>query len=162
ESLKKAEKVGPMFTEKLPVSAEMSIWNGKPERCLTVKWRKTISDRLKHGEGRTKTNEAMLKQHANRETNKDENGSQEENSALGFSVLPNTFNFKDGSKVRKETSDLVPDKPNFVKGKDKGPSKTAMRARAVPEPGGSGSNAAEPSARRQQAEQFVGGVTGDP
>lgn len=127
-SLKKAEKVVPTFAGTLPVSAEMSKWRGKPESCLSLKWRRAIRGRLKHGEGRTKTDEAKLKTHANRETIKDENGSQG-NVVLKFSVLPNTFNFKDGSKGRKETNDLVPDKPNFGKGKDESPSKTAVRTK---------------------------------
>lgn len=109
-SLKKAEMVG---TKKLPVSSETRIWNGNTKHCFSLNRRRALSNRFKRREEKTKKDAATLKQHADGERSNAENGSHavmslQENDVLSFSVLPKTFHFKDGSKGRKETNDLVP------------------------------------------------------
>lgn len=130
---KKAEVVGPTNTEELPVSSEMRIHNRNAKRSLSLKRRRSFSNGLKHGGEKKKKKDAVsLKQRAHQERSNGGNGSLavkplQENEVLRFSVLPNTFNFKDGSNGRKETSDPVPDKPDVPEGKEKSHNKSVVR-----------------------------------
>lgn len=115
-SLKRAATFGPNVTEKLLLSSEMRIrnWNRNAKHGLSLKRRRFLSDRLKQGEKKEK-NAITLNQPADQERSNAENKSHavmplQENDVLRFSVLPNTFNFKDGSNQRRETNDNVSSK----------------------------------------------------
>ncbi|XP_073327815.1 uncharacterized protein [Pagrus major] len=133
--IKKAKAIGPTTTERPPVSSETRILNPNhgTNRCLSLKKRRrSLPARLKHGEETMRKYVVTLKQPADREGRNTENESQagrplQENNVLRFSVLPNTFNFKDGSIDRKETDDSVPSKPALDEDKDKNPNKTVGR-----------------------------------
>ncbi|XP_074487589.1 protein AMN1 homolog [Sebastes fasciatus] len=135
-SLKKADTVGPANNEELPFSSEMRIWNKKTKPCLTLKRRWSLSNRLKRGEEKTENHTITLNQPADQERSEAENGSHavmplQNSDVLKFSVLPNSFSFKDGYNGTKETKDPVPDKPEFVEGKNKSHNNTVMRARGT-------------------------------
>ncbi|XP_041795782.1 uncharacterized protein si:ch211-106e7.2 [Chelmon rostratus] len=115
-SLKKT--VGPTNTEELPVSTEMRIWNRNTKRSPSLR-RRTLSDRLKCRTEKTKKDAVTLEQPADQEKSNAENGSQaviplQQNYVLRFTVLPKTFNFKDGSNGRQETNYHVPNKSAVV------------------------------------------------
>ena len=116
--IKKAEAVVPTNTERPPVSSEtrISSSNHGTVHCMSLKkrWR-SLPARLKHGEETKRKYRVTLKQPADQERSNAEHGSKagrplQENNILRFSVLPNTFDFKDGSNDRKETNDSVPSK----------------------------------------------------
>lgn len=116
-NLKRAATFGPNVTEKLLLSSEMRIrnWNRNAKHGLSLKSRRFLSDRLKQGEEKTEKNAITLNQPADQEISNAENESHaimplQENDVLRFSVLPNTFNFKDGSNQRRETNDPVSSK----------------------------------------------------
>ncbi|XP_034391226.1 uncharacterized protein LOC117732406 isoform X2 [Cyclopterus lumpus] len=117
-SIKKADTIGPVDTEKLPVSSEMRIVNGKNKTYLNLSWRRSLSEELTcDKEKRT----VVLKQPADQERTNAENGSEavwplQNNDILKFSVLPSSFTF--GSNGRKETKDPGQEKPDLVEGKD--------------------------------------------
>lgn len=117
-AIKKAEAIGPTNTERLPVSSEtrISSSNCGTRRCLSLKKkrRRSLPARLEHREETMRKYVVTLKQPADQERSNTEHGSQAgrplQENILRFSVLPNTFDFKDGSNDRKETDDSVPSK----------------------------------------------------
>lgn len=132
-SLKKTERSGSANTEELPASSEMSIWNGNNKRSLSLKRRRSLSHGFKLGEKKTKKDEVTLKQPAVHERSKAENGSQtvvplQENNVLRFSVLPNTFSFKDASNGIKDTTNDVSDKADLAGADDESPGVPVKRA----------------------------------
>ncbi|TDH09308.1 hypothetical protein EPR50_G00085300 [Perca flavescens] len=131
--LKKAKTAGPATTHQLQVSSEMRIRNGTTKPCPSLKRRRSLSHGLKRGEERTK--KVALDQPAKQERREAENGGHPvppvKNNVLKFSVLPNTFDFKDGSNGTKETNDPVPDKADLVEGKDNSQNKTVTSARGT-------------------------------
>ncbi|XP_031138909.1 uncharacterized protein si:ch211-106e7.2 isoform X2 [Sander lucioperca] len=133
--LKKAKTAGPANTQQLQVSSEMRTRNGNTKPCLSLKRRRTLSNGLKRGEERTKKYTVTLGQPAKQERSVAENGGRPvpplQNNVLKFSVLPNTFNFKDGSNGTKETNDPVTDKADLVEGKDQSQNKTVTSARGT-------------------------------
>ncbi|XP_044047876.1 uncharacterized protein si:ch211-106e7.2 [Siniperca chuatsi] len=134
-NLRKAE-IGPTNTEELPVSSETRIWNRNSKRCLSLKRRRSLSNGLKPGGEKMRKDMVSLKHPADQERSNAENGSHavmplQQNDVLRFSVLPNTFNFKDGSNGRKEPNDPVPDKPDLFEGKNESHNKTAIRAKGT-------------------------------
>ncbi|KAM7414218.1 hypothetical protein PAMA_019169 [Pampus argenteus] len=129
-SLKKAERSVPANTEELPVSSQMRTCNRNPKRCLSPKRKRVLSYGLKREEQKTK----KLKQPAAHERSKAENRSKafvslQENSVLRFSVLPNTFSFKDASNATKDTTEHVSDKADLVEANDNSPNIPAKRAK---------------------------------
>ncbi|XP_049429354.1 uncharacterized protein si:ch211-106e7.2 [Epinephelus fuscoguttatus] len=115
-SLSKAEMVRTINTEELPVSYKM-------RKCLSLKWRRFLSNKLKREKEKRKYS-VTLNQLADQERSKAENGSHavtplKNNIVLKFTVLPDTFNFKDGSSGKEEFSDPVPDKPDLVEEMDR-------------------------------------------
>lgn len=108
-SSKKAETVVPANTDKLPVSSGLK--NGNTRLCLSLKRRRSF----KHKEEKRKKHSDPLDQPADQERSEAENGGHadaplQNKDILKFSVLPNTFNFKDGSNGREETNDPAPGK----------------------------------------------------
>ncbi|XP_018519870.1 uncharacterized protein si:ch211-106e7.2 isoform X2 [Lates calcarifer] len=108
-SLKKTETAGHTKTKKLPLSSEMGIWNTNTKCFLGLKRSRSLSNRLKLGEENMRRNVVSLKR-SNQERSDAERGycavkPTAEKNVLRFSVLPNTFNFVDGSNRRKETTD---------------------------------------------------------
>lgn len=133
--LKKAKTAGPATAHQLQVSSEMRFRNGNTKPCLSLKRRRTLSHGFKHGEERTKKDTVSLDQPAKQERSEAENGGHPvppvKNNVLKFSVLPNTFDFKDGSNGTKETNDPDPDKADLVEGKDNSQNKTVLSARGT-------------------------------
>ncbi|XP_029289596.1 protein AMN1 homolog [Cottoperca gobio] len=120
--------------QRLPASSEMRICSGKTKHCQSLK--RSRSHGLKRGEQNTEKRTVTLNQPADQERSKAGNGSHavmplQNNDVLKFNVLPNTFNFKDGSNGRKETNDPVPDNPGFVEGNDKSHNKTVQKAKGT-------------------------------
>ncbi|XP_039989023.1 uncharacterized protein si:ch211-106e7.2 [Xiphias gladius] len=136
-SLKKAEMAGSANTKELAVSSEMKDWNGNTKRYLRRRRRRreSLSNRLRLGEENTRKDAVTLKRPDQKRSNT-ENGSHavtplKGNNVLRFSVLPNTFNFVDGSNGRKETTDPMSDNSDLVEVKDKSPSKSMTRTRGT-------------------------------
>ncbi|KAM7396442.1 hypothetical protein PAMP_019479 [Pampus punctatissimus] len=133
-SLKKAERSGPTNTEELPVSSQMRTCNRNPKRCPSLKRKRALSYGLKLEEQKTKKDAVTLKQPAVHERSKSENGSKafvslQEKNVLRFSVLPNTFSFRDGSNAIKDTTEHVSDKADLVGANDNSPDIPAKRAK---------------------------------
>ncbi|XP_042352197.1 uncharacterized protein si:ch211-106e7.2 [Plectropomus leopardus] len=126
-SPKKAEMVWPTNTKEQPVSS-------KRRRCLSLKRRRALSNRLKCREGEMKRHTVSLLRPADQTQSQAENGRHDvtpvqNKIVLKFSVLPNTFNFNDGFQGSEETNDPGPAKPCLVEGKDNSPQKTVTNAR---------------------------------
>ncbi|XP_023271265.1 uncharacterized protein LOC111661819 [Seriola lalandi dorsalis] len=132
-NLKKVETAVPTNTKELPDASERRTCNGNTKRSLSLKRRKSFANNL--GE-ENMMNHAVTLERPHQERSDAEDGSHavmplEENSVLKFSVLPNTFNFVDGSKRRKESTDPVSDNADFVERKDKSPCITILRAKGT-------------------------------
>ncbi|XP_034734198.1 uncharacterized protein si:ch211-106e7.2 isoform X2 [Etheostoma cragini] len=130
--LKKAKTPGPAKTHQLQVS-ETRIRHGNPKTSLSLKRRLSLSDRPRRGEERTKKDTVTLGRPAKQKRSEAENGGRRVpplhiKSVLKFSVLPNTFNFKDGSNGTMETTDPAPDMADLGK---KSPNRTVTSARGA-------------------------------
>lgn len=116
--IKKADTIGPVDTEELPVSSEMRISNGKTKPYRNLSWRRSLSKELSFDEVKRT---ALFKQPADQERTNAEDGSEavgplQNNNILQFSVLPVSFTF--GSNGRQETEDPGQETPDLVEGKD--------------------------------------------
>ncbi|XP_062277589.1 uncharacterized protein si:ch211-106e7.2 [Scomber scombrus] len=133
--LKKAERSGPTNTEELPASSETKSRSGNNRHYMSLKKRRSLSYGLKLGEKKTKKHAVTLNS-AVHERSKAENESQavvplQENLVLKFSVLPNTFSFKDASNGLKEATDNVSDKADLVGADDESLSVPSKRPRGA-------------------------------
>ncbi|XP_032379930.1 protein AMN1 homolog isoform X2 [Etheostoma spectabile] len=131
--LKKAKTPGLAKTHQLQVS-ETRIKNGNTKTSLSRKRRLPLSNGLRRGEERTKRDTVTLGRPAKQKRSEAENGGLRVpplhiKNILKFSVLPNTFNFKDGCNGTKETTDPDPDQADL--GKDKSPNRTVTSARGA-------------------------------
>ncbi|TNN59770.1 hypothetical protein EYF80_029955 [Liparis tanakae] len=116
--IKKADTIGPVDTEELPVSSEMRISNGKTKPYCNLRWRRSLSKELSFDEVKRT---ALLKQPTDQEgTNAEDEGEAvgplQNNIILKFSVLPVSFTF--GSNGRQETEDPGQETPDLVERKD--------------------------------------------
>ncbi|XP_059192103.1 uncharacterized protein si:ch211-106e7.2 [Centropristis striata] len=104
----------------MTVSSEMKILDGQPKFCLNLKRRRSVIDEHKHKEEAKRT---TLIQSADQERRQADSGSDaavplQSKDVLKFSVLPNTFDFQDGSFRKKKPTHPVPYKPDPVGKKD--------------------------------------------
>lgn len=96
-----AETSAPLTNNKeLPEASERTTNNGNTKPHLSMKRKRSLSNRLKHGKEKK----------VNQGRSGTENGSRDvkpvlKNSVLKFSVLPNTFNLVDGSNNIEETTE---------------------------------------------------------
>ncbi|XP_026167472.1 protein AMN1 homolog [Mastacembelus armatus] len=121
----------PTNTKELPAR----IWNGNTKRCQSLKRKRSIANGLKLKDETMKKHVVIPKLPADEDRNDSENGScavlsLHENNVLRFSVLPNTFNFEDGSNGTRKTIASVSD-DNLVKGQKKSPNKSVPMARGT-------------------------------
>ncbi|XP_047453476.1 uncharacterized protein si:ch211-106e7.2 [Mugil cephalus] len=125
-----ASASGPSFKKgKLPVSPRRRASHGNVKLSKSLyKKKRSLSCELKFGE-KTKEEIRTLKKPERRNTVGESTNGMHENNVLKFSVLPNTFTFKDGSSGRKETNKPLSDEPDVDEEKDQSPNKAAKKAK---------------------------------
>lgn len=105
---------------------------GTTKHRRSLKKRRKHSKRLRFEEAATKKDDVTLHQPAAQERIGNEGQDVmplHENNVLRFSVLPNTFTFKDKSSRRKETTHYVSGKPDHAEENNQRPSKAVVKAK---------------------------------
>ncbi|XP_072241570.1 uncharacterized protein [Leuresthes tenuis] len=127
---------GSLRREKQSVSSEMRAFDASSKSHLRLNKRNFLSNRLRVGEGKRRRYSVMVEKIVDQERSDTQNESQgamplQENIVLKFSVLPNTFDFKDGSRGRNETADAATDKPELVEEKDQTSNKDVIQSKGT-------------------------------